>query len=45
MDPTVRNIINRSWSVDPDDRGSFEDIFDALRCIGFKMTPAVDAAG
>jgi hypothetical protein len=42
MDSTVQEIIRRGWSVDPDARGSFEDILEALRRIRFKMTPAVD---
>jgi hypothetical protein len=42
MDPTVRNIIERGWSMDPDARRSFTDIFDALQCSAFKMMPVVD---
>jgi hypothetical protein len=42
MAATVANIIRQGWSVDPAARGSFEDIFDALRRIEFKLRPAVD---
>jgi serine/threonine protein kinase len=42
MDWTVQEIIRKGWSVDPVARGSFEDIFEALRRIGFKMKPAVN---
>jgi hypothetical protein len=43
MDETVRDIIARSWSVDPNLRDSFDVIFDLLRGIRFKLTPAVDS--
>jgi hypothetical protein len=42
MDWTIQEIIKRGWSVDPDARGSFEGIFEALQGIGFKMTLAVN---
>jgi hypothetical protein len=42
MNSTVQEIIRQGWSGRTADRGSFEDIFDALRRIRFKMTPAVD---
>jgi serine/threonine protein kinase len=42
MDTTIQQIIKQDWSVDPTARGSFEEIFKALRQIRFKMTPAVD---
>jgi serine/threonine protein kinase len=42
MKATVRQIIKRGWSVDPDPRDSFESIFDALRRIEFKIRTGVD---
>jgi serine/threonine protein kinase len=43
MDAAARRIIKQGWSVDPELRGSFHGIFDSLRRIGFRLTPAVDA--
>jgi serine/threonine protein kinase len=43
IDRTVAHVITQAWSGAPAARGSFDDIFDALRRIDFKMTPAVDS--
>jgi hypothetical protein len=42
MDAAARRIIKQGWSVDPELRGSFDGIFDTLRRISFRLTPAVD---
>jgi hypothetical protein len=39
---TVRQIIEQGGSLDPDFRDSLDVISEALRRIGFKITPAVD---
>jgi serine/threonine protein kinase len=42
MDETVKTIISRGWSQNPDDRDSFAAIFESLQGIHFKLTPGVD---
>jgi serine/threonine protein kinase len=42
LDDAVRETISRNWAVSPAGRDSFEDIFDRLAAIDFKVTPGVD---
>jgi serine/threonine protein kinase len=44
MNVTIRGIIKRCWSSDADVRDSFDDIFDRLHRISFKVTPVVDSS-
>jgi hypothetical protein len=42
VDATIQQIVKQGWSVRPAAPGSFDDVFQALRRIRFKMAPAVD---
>jgi hypothetical protein len=44
VNPIVRNIIRRCWSVNPIERPSFTSILGELRMSGFPFYPDVDAA-
>jgi hypothetical protein len=42
LDPSIVALIERCWSSNPKGRPSFDDIFDSLLRINFKLTPGVD---
>jgi serine/threonine protein kinase len=42
VNPVIRSIIERCWSVNPEDRPSFEEILAELESSGFPFYPDVD---
>jgi hypothetical protein len=43
MNPTLRDIIQRGWSMG-ENRPTFDEIFNQLVAIGFKLRPDVDSS-
>lgn len=41
--PEIREIIERCWAVNPEERFTFDQIYQKLKDIDFKITPNVDS--